>query len=956
MSTLPTGTVSFLFTDIEGSTRLLQQLGDHYAGLLAEYRRLLRMAFQEKGGREVDTQGDACFVAFPRAKDAVAAAIAAQRAIASFSWPDGATVLARMAVHTGEPLSAHTGYIGMDVHRAARICAAGHGGQILLSQTTRELIADDLPHSVSLRDLGEHRLKDLARAQRLFQVVDAGLPAEFPPLKSLNALPNNLPIQLTSFIGREREKAEVKRLLAATRLLTLTGAGGCGKTRLALQVTADVLEEYKDGAWLVELGALSDPTLVPQTVASTLAVREQPSRPLEATLADCLRPKQMLLLFDNCEHLLLACARLTEGLLRACPHLRILATSREGLGVGGELTYRVPSLSVPDVRRLPPPDSLMQREAVHLFTERAAFAVPTFRVTGQNAMAVAQVCGRLDGIPLAIELAAALVKALSVEQIAARLDDRFRLLTGGSRTALPRHQTLQGTMDWSYDLLAEKERALLRRLSVFAGGFTLEAAEVVGSGAGLDEAEVLTLLTHLVDKSLVFREEQDGEDRYRLLETVRQYARNKLLDSGELAEIRKQHAFFFLALAEEAEPHLTAADQETWAKRLDAEHDNLRAALEWSKTDEGGEETHLRLAGALSRFWNVRGHWTEGLRWLEGAVAAGSGTPPSARAKAFFGAGVLAFLLSDNDRAAALLDESLALSRQSADKRGVADSLRILAQVAWQREDRDRARALGEESLSLFQDLRDKKGVAAAFRFLGFLAVSWHDLEQGESSLQQSLTLARELGDKKGIAQSLYALGGIAREQGAYEQATTLYEESLALSREIQEKYFISNSLHALGILAKYRNDYPRARALQEESLAIQRELGDKGSIARSLRSLASVALAGRDYGRATMLYRESLSLRKEISHKSGIVECFEGLGQVAEAQNEPERAARLLGAAERLREGLPSPAPVERREIEQSVAKVRAALSQEEFLSKWAEGRAMTMEQAIEYALRKGT
>jgi predicted ATPase/class 3 adenylate cyclase len=952
MAPLPAGTVTFLFTDIEGSTRLLQHLGDRYADVLAEYRRLLRTVAQEWGGQEVDTQGDAFFVAFPRAKDALVAAVTAQRSILSHRWPNNVSVQVRMGLHTGEPLAAETGYIGMDVHRAARICGTGHGGQILISDTTRPLVEEDLSPDVRFRDLGQYRLKDLARPQRLFQVVAGGLPTDFPPLKSLDVLPNNLPIQLTSFVGRERDIAEVKGLFSTTRLLTLTGAGGAGKTRLALRVAAEVLEEFPNGVWLVELAALSDPTLIPQIAASALTVREQPGRPLIATLTDYLQPMQLLLLLDNCEHLLSACAHLAEVLLRACPHLRILATSREGLGIGGELTYRVPSLSVPDVRRPAPLDHLVQHEAVRLFIERVTFAVPTFRVTEQNAPAIAQVCDRLDGIPLAIELAAAQVKALSVERIAVRLDNRFRLLTGGSRTALPRHQTLQGTMDWSHDLLSQKERTLLRRLSVFAGGFTLEAAEVVGSRDGLDEVEILTLLTHLVDKSLVVKEEQGGDDRYRLLETVRQYAWNKLLEAGEVAELRRQHASFFLALAEAGEPHLTDADQETWLKRLDAEHDNFRAALEWSKTVAGGEETRLRLAGALWRFWNARGYWSEGLRWLEGAVAAGSGVSPSARAKAFFGAGVLAWLLSDNDRAAALIDESLALNRQLADKRGIADSLRILAQVAWGREDYDRARALGEESLSLFQEVGNKWGIAAVFRFLGYLAQSRHDLERARPSLEQSLALARELGDKRGIAQSLYGLGQIARDNGDYERATKLYEESLVVSREMGDKYFISNSLHTLGILANYRSDPARAVAFLEESLAIRKEIGDKGSVSQALRSLASVALSQKDYGRAAELYKESLSLQKRVPHKGSVAECFEGLAQAADGQKESERAARLLGAAERLREGLPSPAPRELRKMEQSVTKVRGALGEEVFRMKWAEGRAMTLEQAIEYAL----
>jgi len=462
MPELPSGTVTFLFTDIEGSTRLLQQLGSRYADVLAEERSLLRAAFQERDGREIDTAGDGLFVAFGRATQAVSAAAAAQRSISTHPWPEGLQVHVRMGLHTGEAVFSAGGYVGLDVHRAARICSAGHGGQILLSQTTR-----DLPAGVSIRALGSHRLKDLQHPEVVFQVIIPDLPSDFPPLKSLDRLPNNLPIQLTSFIGREREMAEIKRMLSAARLLTLTGSGGCGKTRLALQVAADLVGEFPDGAWLVELAALSDPALVPQAVASVLGVREESghlqmgevgsgglpgasvSRSILTRLLDYLQSKRMLIMLDNCEHLIGACATFSDTLLRACPNLKILATSREGLGIAGETAWRVPSLSLPDAQRLGSIEAstLTQYEAVRLFIDRAVAALPAFAVTNHNAPAVAQICHRLDGIPLAIELATARVKALPVEQIAKRLDDRFRLLTGGSRTALPRQQTLRATID-----------------------------------------------------------------------------------------------------------------------------------------------------------------------------------------------------------------------------------------------------------------------------------------------------------------------------------------------------------------------------------------------------------------------------------------------------------------------------------------------------------------------------
>ncbi|MGQ0571571.1 MAG: adenylate/guanylate cyclase domain-containing protein, partial [Armatimonadota bacterium] len=479
--------VTFLFTDIEGSTELLQRVGDRsYKEILEDHHRLLRAAFEKDEGHEVDTQGDAFFVAFPEAGNAVAAAVAAQRAVTAYSWPDGVVVRVRMGLHTGEPTLGPGGYVGIDVHRAARICSAGHGGQILLSETTCGLARTALPEGISLRDLGEHRLKDLARSEHISQVVVPGLPADFPPIKSLDVRTNNLPsLELTSFIGREHEMEEIKRLLSSARLVTLMGPGGAGKTRLALQVAADLSEKFPNGVWLAELAPLSDPTMVVQTVATVFGVREMPGRPLQDTLVDYLRTRELLLVLDNCEHLVAVSAHLASALLRGCPRLRILATSREALAAAGEATYRVSSLSTPDPGRVRSVEQLTQFDATRLFLERAALSNPRFVVTDAQAPIVAQVCHRLDGIPLAVELAAARVNVLSVDQIARRLDDRFRLLTAGSRADLPHHQTLRATVEWSYELLPKDERLLFQRLSVFAGGFSLEPAEVNARGRGL---------------------------------------------------------------------------------------------------------------------------------------------------------------------------------------------------------------------------------------------------------------------------------------------------------------------------------------------------------------------------------------------------------------------------------------------------------------------------------------
>ena len=726
-------------------------------------------------------------------------------------------------------------------------------------------------------------------------------PAGFSRMLTLRRYPNNLPHQLSSFIGREREMTEVKRLLTTTRLLTLTGPGGSGKTRLAIQVATNLMGEFADGVWLVELAPLSDPALVLPAVASVLGVLEQPGRPLIETLADHLEPRELLLVLDNCEQLVEACAQLVERLLRlCCLNLRILATSREALGVRGEIAWLVPPLSVPDLENLcgdaeghPPRAAegtrtaaptdlvpvLMQYEATRLFAERALAALPTFALTAHNAITVAQVCCRLDGIPLAIELAAARVKVLSVEQIAARLDDRFNLLTDGSRTAPPRHQTLHATMDWSYALLSEAERALLRRLSTFVGGFTLEAAQAVCAEQAGQAAtpsvpyQVLDLLSHLVDKSLVIVEHHDQQARYRLLETTRQYAR-QLLESGEAGQIRGRHLDYFLGLAEEAEPKLLGAEQVTWFNQLETEHDNLRAAMEWSLQD-GKIEKGLRLAGALWWLWYMRGHVSEGRnRLIEVLTRPEAAGRTAARAKALNVAGFL---------------------------HGVADN-------------QTEARPLLEEALAIGRELRDPWSIAISLRFLGSVATNLGDYVAAQSFLEEGLEIWRQLGPtaKHGTAWSLVYLGDLALAQGNYEQAQTLYGESAILLSKVV----------------------------------------DKSLLADPFRRMAHVALHQGDWQKATVLCQESLDLNLEVGHKQGIAACLASLAEIAAARGHTIHAAQLFGAVGALLDETATLLlPADRTEYHRNVASTRAQLGEAAFEAAWTEGAAMTLGQAIAFA-----
>jgi len=679
-------------------------------------------------------------------------------------------------------------------------------------------------------------------------------------------------------VGREREIAELKRLLSETRLLALTGPGGCGKTRLALAVASDLVEGFEDGARWVGLASLSDPTLVPQAVASTLGVREAPGRPLSEVLQEHLETEDLLLILDNCEHLIDACAALADTLLRTCPNLKILATSREALGIAGETSWLVPPLSLPGFRDPPPVKQLVRYEAIRLFVERARAVASAFELTEQNAPAVARVCQRLEGIPLAIELAAARAKVLSAEQIAKRLDESFRLLSTENRMADPRQQTLRATVDWSHGLLLEQEQILFRRLSVFSGGFTLEAAEEVCACEGIEREDVLDLLSRLVDKSLVSVTNQSTEEaRYRLLETVRQYGWEQLSESGEEPTIRRNQVDFFLRLAEQAEPKINGRDRSLWLERLEVEHDNLRAALAWSREEEPKGEVGLRLAGALSWFWFHREYWSEWRGWLDGLLA----TQESARGRP--------------ERTAA------------------------------------RAKALSGR---------------------GFLAWMQGDQAAARSRLEESVALWRELGDKQGLAQALRFLSGSFESQGDYAVARPLAEESVALFRKGEDKFGLGITLSRLGITALAQGDYAVARASLEEGVAICRKIEDDWALALALRNLGIGAFRQGDYERAAVQLRESLTVLGEPGNPL-YMQNLELLAAAVSMRGDHGRAAWLFGSAEALRQAVGAfVLPLYRAEYDGGVAAARAGLDEGAFTAAWAEGRGMTPEQAVEYAL----
>jgi predicted ATPase/class 3 adenylate cyclase len=773
---VPTGNVTFLLTDIEGSTRNWDASESNMRSALGRHDALLARYIGEHGG-EVLTErgeGDSFFAVFPTAAGAVAASLAIQLAIGSEHWPERAPIKVRVALHTGE---AGQDVRGPDVNRCARLRALAHGGQILISATTAALARAGLPDDASLQDLGQHRLRDLTVPERVFQLDHPGLPWSFPPLASLDAFRHNLPVQLTSFVGRAADLSTVTGLVAGHRLVTLIGAGGAGKTRLALQAGGDLLEDFGDGVWFVDLAPLTDPSLVPTAVATAVGVGGVPGRALVDTIAEHLATRTTLVILDNCEHLVGAASKLVDQLLRGAVGLRILATSREGLGVPGELVWRVPSLSAPDPDGARTAASAGRFEAVQLFCDRAEAQRPGFALTDDNADAIGHICRRLDGVPLAIELAAARVKVLAPDDLLARLEDRFRVLTGGSRTALPRQQTLRATVDWSHDLLGEAERVLFRRLTLFAGGFDLDACEAVCGTDRLAGELVLDLLGGLVDKSLATVEvNPHGEVRYSVLETLRQYGREKLEAAGEADAVGDAHLRWYLDLAERAYAGRIAAEA-VWLARLERDLDNLRAALDRARGVDPDAE--LRLAGALSWLWYLHTeHASEGRARLA-HVLDGRNETTAVMARALSGAAMTANWAGNPTEAASLAERSIEIWRGLGDELELGLALEALGWAKFFIGDVEGALAPMEESVACMRRIGDRRLINRATVALGQVLVPLNDFETGEPLAQETLAVGRELGAPRDIHYSLHYLGDYALVRGNGTEALGWYAQSM---------------------------------------------------------------------------------------------------------------------------------------------------------------------------------
>ena len=812
MTEPPTGTINFLFTDIVGSTRLWEKFPNQMGSALARHDTIVRSAAESNNGHVFKTVGDAFCVAFQTPRDAVQAAIEAQRGLAAENWGELGLLTARMGIHTGAAEYRAGDYFGGTLNRASRIEAAAHGGQILLSQISHELLEDDQLEGITFKSLGSHRLRNLHRPEHLFQAFAPGIENAFPPPRSMEVLPNNLPVQTTSFVGRVREIEEVQQRLEKTHLLTLMGTGGTGKTRLALEVGARLINEFRDGVWLVELAIVTDPDRVVETVAQAVGVREEPERALRETLVNFLRGKNVLLILDNCEHLLAAVSSLATELLRACPRLKIIAASRHSLGISGETTFPVPPLGMFDVRlhELTGPniaDQVSQYEAVKLFIERAIAVRPDFAVTNTNAPALAQICSRLDGIPLAIELAAARVGVLDLEQIAARLGDRFRLLRSNERGGhLPHQQTLQALIDWSFDLLSEPERILFRRLGVFVGGRTLEALETVCAGDGLEEFEILDLVQQLVDKSLVTVErEAGGTPRYTIIESVWQYAREKLESSGEADILRDRHLDYFLRFAEKAGPHLEGPQQKDWLDRGQSERFNFRNAFEWSVLSNKPEAGY-RIFSATYRLIEIRGSLKE---------------------------------------AREVLTELMALPDDQISPQHRAEFFLAAGRIAWAADHYEESRGFHHQAQELFQQLGDEEKVGLCEMLAGFLARGDGRTDSAEQHFQRGLEVATRVNKTPYLkAGCLSGLGSIALDRGDPAAARKLKEDSLIIYEKMGDQWIIGLILWGIVQVCIVQKDYERAKSALEEWARITLDLGNRWILPYILECHASLAVA----------------------------------------------------------------------------------------------------------------
>jgi predicted ATPase/class 3 adenylate cyclase len=973
--------LAFLFTDIEGSTNLLRDLGVRYRTLLLDHRGLLTTAFERFGGRLLGSEGDSLFAVFPTPKDALLAAAEGQLLLEDEKWPDGIAVKVRMGIHLGDVIVEDDEYVGLAIHQAARISNAAHGNQILLSEATQLAAADALPADITLEPVGRFRLKDFPEPQRLFQLHHPRLPSDFPDPRTAGGPAHNLPRTFTSFIGRDHELKDLIDLLRAHSLITLTGPGGCGKTRLAIEAASASLTLRPDGIWFVDLAPVSDPDLVLATAAASMNLTETHRTDLDGATIGFLSRGSPLVILDNCEHLIEACSALVERWLASCPSITILVTAREPLGIAGEIVRRVPGL---DVR--PDGDGSRPSEAAQLFVDRASAHDPEFEPTEDELDLIAQLTRRLDGIPLAIEMAAGLTGALDVRDIVSRLDDRFRLLTGGSGRTLGRQQTLLATVEWSHDLLRPAEQMLLRRLATMSGSFSLDAVEAICAGHGLDRAEMVPLLRRLAATSWLIKEREATHTRYRMLETSRQYALERLVASSEAEHFRDRHTEWFVELAENAAGFLLGGrEQAAWFDRVELELDNLRTALAWS-LGEGDATVALRISTALTRFWEVRGHWTEALRWFEQALERASYAPALLRAPALVSASFMAFYRGSLDVARAYAEEGLAAAREVGDEVSEARGLRFLAVTEQRSGNEDAALDLADRAVALSRKTGVGADLAFALQVLGRLT---SDPREAGVIFSEGLSVARAAEDGVSQIYLLYALGQLAIRNLEEAQARQHFDEALGIAHRLRERWMAMNVLVALSRVSEEID----AGSAVEEMIGLLRQIGNRLMLIRWLRQLAYLRrlegdvvgarrsvdealsvieqegtdeakalghfiLAGQldegegDHQAALREFQDGVRLVHHLGSKWETTFGLGGIGRELALVGDHARAATVLGAAEAYREIVGMRPARRRAEVLRGTAEeVAQVLGAAEFGRLWEQGRRMSLDDVVALA-----
>ena len=918
---------TFLFTDLENSTSLWEKFPDEMHGALAKHDALMKQAVENNQGRIVKTMGDGLHAVFESPADGVAGALSAQQAIAAESWPAATGPLkVRIGLHTGESQAREGDFYGTTVNLAARVMGLGHGGQVLISDVTASLVLKSLPTGCFLSDLGEHRLRGISSTVQIHQLCHPDLIAEFPVLKSLATFKHNLHRQLSSFIGREKELADIKRFLSDTQLLTLLGPGGTGKTRLMLQVAEEVIEDYPDGVWLVELAPLTDPDLIAERVAAALNIQEQPGRKLFDTLADYLRQKELLLLLDNVEHIVRESAIFTEHLLEHCPKLTILVTGREALFIDGEHTLQIPSLSLPDDDQ--EIEAIEKCEAVQLFLERARAIRSDFTLRKDNAQSLVEIVRRLDGIPLALELAAARLRMLTIEKIAERLNDRFRLLTGGRRTALPRQQTLQALIDWSWQLLDKKERILLRRLSVFSGGWSLEAAEKICGFEPLDDLDVFDQLDQLINKSLVTVDYLDGVPRYGMLESIRQFSQDKLFEAKEGETLRDRHAEYFVAFTVAADEELYKKDMMDWVKQLRLDLDNLRAVMTWTLDER--PELALRLTGHLR---HNQGYWmssTEVDMWLSGVID---------RTRPFFESEDALIPSADFIKALTAYAYNFTTLGQHEEMKQFADEAVNLARL--RHEDRLWTYAVSIKGMGIIGTGRTEQNTE------GFL-----------EEIRKAIQISRQNNWQLELAQNTATLGALLFFAGKLDEGQQFIDETFQLRKEMGSPRDIAFVMENKGVLAAFLGDWESSLEFTLGAIELQEQLGARMGVMMNRSRLAHIYRYSGEYEAAEEIYRETILGWQEHNSIPAVVHQLECFAYLAIVKENHGRAAQLLGKAKASRENLNAQSfdPREIRDLKQAMEQILESMGEDERDRLMTEGAKMSLDEAVELAMRKSS